>query len=146
MTARETLTALAKRFESLRLKAYLCPAGVWTIGYGATGPGIGPGVVWTLEEAEARLERDASIHLAAAARLCPGLTEGAWAAVADFSFNLGASRLAASTLRRRILARDWAGAGVELEKWVWGGGRKLPGLVLRRQVEKALLLPASRVP
>jgi lysozyme len=139
MTARDTLTTLVKGFENLRLKAYLCPAGVWTIGWGATGPGIMRGVVWTLDQAEARINTDVNIYLAAAAHLCPGLPEGAWVAMADFSYNLGATRLASSTLRRRILARDWVRAGVELERWVWGGGKKLPGLVTRRRVERAML-------
>ena len=56
-----------------------------------------------------------------------------------FTFNLGAGRLQTSTLRRRINHTDWAGAALELRKWVHGGGRVLPGLVARRQAEIALL-------
>ena len=57
----------------------------------------------------------------------------------DFTFNLGAGRLQTSTLRRRINQMDWAGAALELRKWVHGGGRVLPGLVARRQAEIALM-------
>jgi lysozyme len=61
------------------------------------------------------------------------------AILADFAYNLGATRLAGSTLRRKINAGDLQGARVELRKWVRAGGRILPGLVLRREAEAALL-------
>ena len=56
-------------------------------------------------------------------------------AIVDFVFNLGAGRLQASTLRRKINAMDWDAVPIELNKWVYGGGKKLKGLVLRRQME-----------
>jgi lysozyme len=65
------------------------------------------------------------------------------AAVSDFTFNLGAGKLRASTLRRRLLAEDWEGAPHELRKWVFGGGKKLPGLVRRRAAEAALIALAT---
>lgn len=76
-----------------------------------------------------------------AASASPGLLAAplAHVAIADFCFNLGVGRYKASTLRRRVDAGDWAGARAELGKWVWGGGRRLPGLVLRRQAEARLL-------
>jgi len=61
------------------------------------------------------------------------------AALADFVFNLGSGRYAASTLRRRVNAGDWTGAADQLHRWVWGGGKKLPGLIRRRAVESVLL-------
>lgn len=133
---------LIRRFEGLRLKAYLCPAGVWTVGYGSTGPGIGPGVEWTAEQAEKRMQEDAQRFASAAIALCPVLPhtdEAKTAAIADFAYNLGATRLAGSTLRKRVNAHDWKGAQAELRKWVFAGGRKLPGLVLRREAEARLL-------
>lgn len=133
------LLDLIRRFEGLRLRAYLCPAGVPTIGYGATGPGVRIGITWTQEQADTRLAMDASVFTAAAAKLCPGQRDGNLAALADFAYNLGATRLAGSTLRRKINAGDIAGARVEFMKWVRGGGRVLPGLVLRRSAEAALL-------
>ena len=58
----------------------------------------------------------------------------------DFTFNLGAGRLQTSTLRRRINQRDWQQAGLELRRWIYGGGRVLPGLIARRTREAELLL------
>lgn len=137
----EWLQALIRRFEGCRLKAYLCPAGVWTIGWGATGKGIGPDTEWTQLEADARLARDAMAYAEGAATLSPRLrlSERRWAAIADFCYNLGTTRYKSSTLKRRIDAADWAGARVELVKWVRGGGRVLPGLVARRRAEADMI-------
>ena len=65
--------------------------------------------------------------------------EGRLAAIVDFTFNLGAGRLQTSTLRRRVNQRDWGGAASELRRWVYGAGKVLPGLVLRRQAETRLV-------
>lgn len=133
------LHCLVRRFEGLRLRAYYCPAGVLTCGYGSTGPDIKADTVWTEEEAEARMRLDAARFESAARKLCPALDGDALAAVADFAYNLGCTRLKGSTLRRKINAGDMAGARAELAKWVRGGGRVLPGLVARRAAEAALL-------
>jgi lysozyme len=80
--------------------------------------------------------------LNATLRCCPVLVtdpEGRLAAIVDFTFNLGAGRLQTSTLRRRINQRDWPSAAQELRRWVYGGGKVLPGLVARREAEAALL-------
>ena len=135
----EVLLELIRRFEGLRLKAYFCPAGVVTIGYGSTGPDVKAGMEWTLEHAESRMRQDAAVHVAAARRYCPKLEGPALGAIADFSYNLGATRLKSSTLRRKLNAGDMAGAKRELARWVRGGGRILPGLVIRRAAEAALL-------
>lgn len=133
------LYSLIKRFEGCRLRAYLCPAGVWTIGFGATGPDIGPGTVWTQEQADQRMTQDAIRFARGALALCPTLTGTAHAAIADFAYNLGLGRLRASTLRKRINAGNMAGAAAELGKWTRGGSRVLPGLVARRAAEAAML-------
>jgi lysozyme len=133
------LIALIQRFEGLRLRAYLCPAGVWTCGWGSTGPDVGPGTVWTREQADARMLLDAQKYTLAAQKLCPKAVGKQLAALADFAYNLGTSRLAASTLRRRFNRGDLVGARAEIQRWVYGGGKKLPGLVLRRKAEAALL-------
>ena len=81
--------------------------------------------------------------LNATLRYCPALAsepEGRLAAIADFTFNLGAGRLQASTLRRRVNQKDWSAAALELRRWVYGGGRVLPGLVARREAECRLML------
>ena len=96
----------------------------------------------TAAEAEYYLATDLEVALAATLRYCPVLLnqpENRLAAVVDFTFNLGAGRLQTSTLRRRINQMDWAGAALQLRKWVHGGGRVLPGLVARRQAEIALM-------
>jgi len=76
-------------------------------------------------------------------RFCPVLaseSESRLAAIVDFTFNLGAGRLQTSTLRRRVNQRDWDAVSHELRRWVYGGGRVLPGLVARREVECRLIL------
>ena len=140
---------LAKRFEGFhrvpkndsgRAYPYVCPAGYWTIGYGHLCDPRHPPITKT--EAEGYLAHDLQTALAATLRCCPVLAterEGRLAAVVDFTFNLGAGRLQTSTLRRRINQRDWATAGTELCRWVYGGGRVLPGLVARREAELSLL-------
>ena len=140
---------LAKRFEGFhrvaradlgRAQPYICPAGYWTIGYGHLCDRKHPPI--TEAEAEVYLARDLQSALAATLRYCPVLvteSEGRLAAIVDFTFNLGAGRLQTSTLRRRINQRDWAAAATELRRWVYGGGKVLPGLVARRAAECALL-------
>lgn len=97
----------------------------------------------TKGEAEANLAQDLKVALAATLRYCPALAkepENRLAAIVDFTFNLGTGRLQTSTLRRRVNQRDWHGAGQELRRWVYGGGKVLPGLVARREAEVMLLL------
>ena len=140
---------LARRFEGFcrlsksdpdRAYPYVCPAGFWTIGYGHLCDAKHPPI--TMEEGEAYLAADMEDALRATLRNCPVLAdepEVRLAAIVDFTFNLGAGRLQASTLRRRVNQRDWPGVGQELRRWVFGGGRVLTGLVLRREAEVALL-------
>lgn len=83
------------------------------------------------------------VALNATLRYCPVLateTAGRLGAIVDFTFNLGVGRLQTSTLRRRINQRDWRGVVFELKRWVYGGGRVLPGLVARREAECRLIL------
>lgn len=133
------LYALIRRFEGCKLMPYLCPAGVWTCGWGSTGLDVFPGRAWTQEYADARLHSDAARFARGTAALCPGLGKDRLCAIADFAYNLGLARLRASTLRRKLNAEDFEAAKDELRKWVNGGGRKLPGLVIRREAEAAFL-------
>lgn len=140
--------ALCKRFEGFRSRPYLCPAGVPTIGYGATHYLNGVRVTLkdppiTQEMAErlllAQLER---VYLPQVFRLCPALRQQPAervAAIIDFTFNLGAGNLGTSTLRRRINAGAWALVPHELAKWVFAAGQRLRGLALRRDAEIALV-------
>ncbi len=140
---------LAKRFEGFhrvpnadpgRAHPYICPAGFWTIGYGHLCDPKHPLI--TEAEAEAYLASDLQTALAATLRYCPVLVtepEGRLAAIVDFTFNLGVGRLQTSTLRRRINQREWSATERELRRWVYGGGQVLPGLVIRREAEAALM-------
>lgn len=142
-----TAAALARRFEGLYLKPYLCPAMVPTIGYGSTRYEDGVRIRLddppiTRERAEQLLMFEIRKCLMETLRLCATLQSwgyNATAAIVDFTFNLGTSRLAASTLRRKIMDGDSYGAKQELMKWIFGGGRRLRGLELRRAAEAALL-------
>lgn len=142
----QVAAALARRFEGLYLTPYLCPAGVPTIGYGATYYQDGTRVqltdpAITRERAEALLLwMVRTVYLPAVLKLCPGVDNPQrLAALIDFTFNLGASQLKASTLRRRVNAGEWDAVPDELRKWVRGGGRVLRGLVIRREAEAALI-------
>ena len=146
----KTAIELAKRFEGFERKVkrgteitaipYVCPAGFWTIGYGHLCDPNHPPI--TEGEAEVYLAHELQTALAATLRYCPVLItepEGRLAAIVDFTFNLGAGRLQTSALRRRVNQRDWVAATQELRRWVYGGGKVLPGLVTRRLTEAALL-------
>jgi len=130
---------LARQHEGLKLKAYKCPAGIWTIGYGRTGDDVREGLVITEAVADEWLRQDLEDAARGVDRLVKvTLTENERAALIDFVFNLGAGRLAASTLLKLLNSRDYEAASLEFPKWVYGGGIKLPGLVVRRDDERAL--------
>ena len=147
MTALKIAVGLCKRFEGLRLEPYLCPAGIPTIGYGATYYLDGRKIALTdapVTAAQAELmliQSLSSQYMPAVLKASPllvGFPE-ALGAITDFTYNLGAARYRASTLRKRIDAGDWQGAKDEIVKWNKGGGKILPGLVLRRAAEAKLL-------
>lgn len=139
---------LCVRFEGVYLQPYVCPAGVPTIGIGATfyengrpvsinDPAINQDQATNLLKFQLQ-----QIFLPGVFRQCPILlnsSPGRIAAILDFAFNAGVGRLQTSTLRRKINAQDWDGAKEELMKWTRGGGKVLPGLVKRRQAEVSLL-------
>ncbi len=133
------LYVLIRRFEGCRLTPYICPAGVWTCGWGSTGADVFPGRAWSQEYADKRMYEDALRFAKGTAALCPGLSGNQLCALADFAYNLGLGRLRSSTLRKKVNAGEWDAAKAELRKWVRGGGKVLPGLVLRREAEAALL-------
>jgi lysozyme len=110
----------------------------WTIGWGATGPGIGPGSVWTQQQCDARLESDVARHardVAIALGDAP-TTQAQFDAMVSFHYNTGA--IARSTLLRRHLAGDYRAAAEEFARWNRAGGRVLKGLVRRRAAEARL--------
>lgn len=134
----ETIT-LIKRWEGLRLHAYLCPAGIWTIGYGHTGADVHAGLTITEQEADALLRRDllrfeAGVHQAVQVPL----TGGQFGALVSLAFNIGLAAFQRSTLLRRLNAGDYTGAQEQFHVWRRAAGEVLPGLVNRRAAEAAL--------
>ena len=131
--------ALTRSFEGLSLAAYVDQRGVWTIGYGHTGPGIHAGLTITAEEAEAFLASDIAGAVAGVNRLVTGsITQNQFDALVDFTFNLGCAGLARSTLLRKVNAGDFAAATTEFLLWDHVHGRVVPGLLRRRQAEMDL--------
>lgn len=127
-----------KPMEKFVATPYRDSGGVWTIGYGHTGPDVtGKSPRITEETARALLEQDMGEALAQAFELSPmlrlqsGLRQSA---VADFCFNCGPGNYAKSTLRKRVDAGQWSLAALENAKWVYCKGKKLNGLVKRRAV------------
>ena len=130
---------LIKRFEGFSHTVYICPAGYPTIGYGHVvkpqeREQFAGGI--TTEQAEALLRQDVQTAERAVLRLITvPLTDGQFDALVSFTFNLGAGALQRSTLRRKVNRGDHAAVPAEFRKWVWAGGRKLQGLVRRREAE-----------
>ena len=144
--AQSIARALCLRFEGVFLSPYLCPAGVPTIGVGATFYQDGTRVTLadpaiTMAQAISLLEwMIKTQYLPVVLLLCPGITDPRrLAAIIDFAFNLGAGQLRSSTLRKRINAEDWAAVPAELRKWNRGGSRILRGLTIRREAEASLI-------
>lgn len=133
---------LIKRHEELRLNAYRCPAGVWTIGYGHTS-GVKQGMRIAKVQADRFLREDlAEAEKAVNTLISVPLKQEQFDALVSFVFNLGAGALSRSTLRRVLNSGDYYAAAEQFERWVYGsvGGRKvkLPGLVARRGEEREL--------
>ena len=135
LRASDILVSKIKEFEGLSLEAYKCPGGKWTIGYGHTN-GVGEGKKITESQAESLLKGD----LLPCEKYVDGLgvakTQGQFDALVDFCFNLGEGKLSSSTL----LAKIRGGSSdteiqAEFRRWVYAGGKKLDGLVKRREWE-----------
>ncbi|HEY4439860.1 MAG TPA: lysozyme [Candidatus Elarobacter sp.] len=113
----------------------------WTIGYGHTGSDVTPTTRITQQRAVELLQSDLrASESAVASAVTVALTDNQFAALVDFVFNVGAGAFGGSTLLRKLNAGDYAGAADEFGKWVFGGGQALPGLVTRRNAERALFL------
>ncbi len=132
--------SLIKQFEGFSSTIYRCPAGYHTIGYGHV---LKPGEYFDegidKQQAEILLHRDVQVAERAVLRLINvPLTDGKFAALVSFVFNLGAGALQRSTLRRKVNRQEHDEVPAEFVKWVYAGGRKLPGLVRRRRCEAML--------
>ena len=131
---------LIKSFEGLRLHAYKCPAGVWTIGYGHT-KGVKKGDMITELKAETLLIIDLqSSENAINSLVKVPLTPNQFDSLASFVFNVGSGNFQKSTLLKKLNNKDYTGASNEFGKWVFANKKKLLGLVKRREAEKELFL------
>ena len=130
--------AIIRQCEGLRLKAYLCPAGVWTVGYGHTH-GVSEGLHITSAEADKLLLQDVAPIEDFLHTLRINFRQGQFDALASFIFNVGLSAFRQSTLLRKIMtdASDEA-ITAEFLRWNKAGGKVLPGLNARRKQEAAL--------
>lgn len=157
---------LMHRFEGCRNKPYLCPAHIWTVGFGEVlyqdqiklpmvrKDGYNGMVrkeyplkpednrVWSQNEIDALFAKSVERFELGVLRLVPGVNgnQGAFDALVSFAFNAGLGNLQKSTIRAKANRGDWQGAAEAFMAWVKGGGKVLPGLVKRREAEKALFL------
>lgn len=157
---------LMHRYEGYRTRPYLCPAHIWTIGYGhvlyqeqirlpVARVGNYTGVirkeyplrpednrVWSRDEIEELFSQDVASFERGALRLSPNLVnrQGAFDAVVSFAFNAGLGNYQRSTIRMKNNRGDFEGAADAFMMWTKGGGKELPGLVRRRKDERALFL------
>ena len=157
---------LMHRYEGCRNRPYLCPAHIWTIGYGHVlyqqqirlpmvkkeGESVqirkeypleeGDNRVWSKEEINALFATDVASFERGVLRLVPGVVgrQGAFDALVSFAFNAGLGNLQRSQIRIKANRGEWQAAADALMDWTKGGGRVLPGLVKRREAERALFL------
>lgn len=138
----QVAAGICRHFEGFRSRVYLCPAGVWTIGYGSTfyedGRRVGPkDPPITQARAEQLLQHMLKVRfLPWLKKLSPKLKgEARAAALLDFLFNCGPGAYQASTLRRRVNADDWDAAYIQIQKWNRVKGVTSKGLTKRRLIE-----------
>ena len=136
MKATDNCVQLIKRFECLYLKAYVCPAGVLTIGYGHTR-GVKPGDEINELQAEIYLREDLEEVEKQLNHLSLPVNQNQFDALCSLVFNVGITRFMQSKMLKRIRALD-QDASVEFDDWNKAGGKVLPGLVARRRAEKEL--------
>ena len=135
MKATNTAIELIKSFEQLRLNSYLCPAGVWTIGYGHTD-GVNQGMLITEKTADGFLKQDIQKAEDEVNRIDADLTQEQFDALVSFVFNVGTQAFRVSTLRK-LIERNPNDKKIadEFRRWVYAGNKMLPGLVKRREQE-----------
>ncbi len=127
---------LTEGFEALRLTAYKDIKGVWTIGYGHTGPEVHEGLVWTQQQAETALANDVMWASIVVNRLVTyPINQNEFDALVDFTYNVGASAFASSTMLRNLNAGDIKNAALQFAEWDHVKGQVVADLLRRRQTE-----------
>jgi len=146
MKASEKIKNFIKNQEGLRLNAYLCPARIWTIGYGHTGSDVVKGRVITKEQADSYFNNDITIHENNVSKLVKvPLNQNQFDALVSFEYNVGYGNFASSTLLKLLNAKKYNDAAGQFGRWVYSKVRQpngtyktvaLPGLVKRRKAER----------
>ena len=152
------MSDLIKAFEGCHNTPYLCPAKLWTIGYGHVlypeqarlkadqrpSYPLKPehNRVWDADEIDALLAADLQRFQDGVSRLCPASDDSQpqFDALVSFAFNVGLGNLQSSTLRMKYNRGEYTGAADEFLKWNKSNGKVLQGLVRRREAERALFL------
>lgn len=134
---------LIKEFEGCKLKAYQDSVGVWTIGYGHT-KNVKKGDAIDQAQADQFLINDLSDAENAVNHLVKvEITQEMFDALSSFTFNLGAGKLQSSTLLKLLNDSKYSEASAQFTRWVFAGGKKLNGLVRRREAEQKLFRSAQ---
>ncbi len=140
--------AILRGAEGCRLAAYPDPGSggdPWTIGWGATGPDVHAGLVWTQAQADARLAQTLALLAGQVTQGCGSAptTDNQFGAMCSLAYNIGVGNFLGSSVLRFHHGGDHQAAGTAFGAWNKGGGRVLPGLVRRRAAEAALYLTAD---
>jgi lysozyme len=136
--------AIIRKYEGLKLRAYICPAGLNTIGYGSTfymnGTKVQPGDVITMDHADKLLHFQVKLFADEVRRTVKSnLNDNQLGALVSFCFNVGGAAFSRSTLARKANANpNDPTIRAEFMRWTRGGGKVLPGLVKRREEEANL--------
>lgn len=139
--------ALIKSFEQCRLTAYPDSGGIWTIGWGHTGPEVREGLVWTQAQADLQLVLDTHAAVIAVIKsLDVAVGQNVFDALVAFTFNVGVTAEAHSTLLRLVNAGYTGAASAEFLKWDHVAGVEIEGLKRRREAERALFLSPDSAP
>lgn len=134
------LVSYVPGFEGTVFHTYPDPIGIATACTGHTGEGVVAGKTYTPAECQQFLESDLVDHAEGVLRCVPSLRgqTGPLAASVSFAFNVGDAKFCGSTMARKFNAGDVMGACAEFTRWVYAGGKQLPGLVKRRATERAI--------
>ena len=147
MRASDKCISIIESCEGFSSKPYLCPAGIPTIGYGSTR--YPSGVAVSLKDPEITKETAIQMVFATLATEYEAavnryvqvpINQNQFDALVDFAYNCGVANLKSSSLLKFVNAKDFKAAAAEFNKWIYGGGKILPGLVKRRNLEKDLFL------
>lgn len=132
------------RFEGFSANIYICPAGYPTIGYGHVvkeherkkfTSGITKITASQLLHVDVQISEQAVLRFIAIP-----LTDSQFNSLVSFTYNLGSGALQRSTLRSKINSEEYEEVPAEFMKWVWAGGKRLPGLIARRAAEAMLFI------